>query len=355
MKQMNNPGAPHIRHEDSARSMTLDFCIALLPALIWGFYVFGVRSVVITLLSLVFFLGFEALSRLVFKKAFLHFDFSAVGSALLFAMLLPVSVPLWIIPIGAFLAVVVAKGLLGGMGKIFLNPVLFAKAILLLIFPKQLNLFTLPFSPLSPLKISLSKESLAPWLSTSPLAALKEDGFTLTLSDLITGSVAGNIGEISALLLLAGLLYLLVRGVVFWRIPSAFLVGAFFISLLFSGEKNAFSFALNSILSGGILLGGIFLATDPPSSPVTRGGMLLYGFLGGALTILFRSFGENVQGMVFAILAVNLLSRPLDLLLKPRPYGKTSLSAILWKKCKTLFTNLIEKIKPLLEKLQKKN
>ncbi|MBR5295918.1 MAG: RnfABCDGE type electron transport complex subunit D, partial [Clostridia bacterium] len=207
MEQLKKNVAPFMRHENSLRSMMLDMCIALSPALIWGFYVFGARSIVITLLSIFFFIGFEILFRFVFKTGLLFQDHSEIVSALIFAMLLPAGTPLWIIPIGALLATGFAKGLLSAFGKCFLNPTLFAKAVLLLIFPKQMNLFTQPFAKLPPFQISLSKETLEPILTQNPLAALKSENFVPpSFSDLITGSLAGNIGEVSALLLLAGFL-----------------------------------------------------------------------------------------------------------------------------------------------------
>ena len=173
-------------------------------------------------------------------------------------------------------------------------------------------------------------------------------------------------GEVSALLLLAGFLYLLVRGVITWRIPLTFMGSAFLFSLLSSTGEAPFSYALSSLLCGGILLGATFLATEPPSSPVTRSGMVLYGILGGGLTVLFRSFGDGVQGMVFAVLIANLLSRPLDFLFRPRPYGEKGFFAtfpkdmkilwekakLLWKKIKALWKLLLEKIPPLLEKIK---
>lgn len=323
MENSKKISAPFLHHEDSVSSMMLDMCIALSPSLIWGFYVFGARGIVNTLLCVFFFSFFEFMFRFLFKKGHLFRDYTSAVSGIIFSMLLPVAAPFWIIPIGALLSTVFAKGLGSVFGKCFLNPTLFSKAILLLIFSRQMNLFTMPFADLSAFDISLGKGVLAENLSPSPLAILKEKPFQpLSFSDLLVGRIPGNIGEISAILLLAGFFYLLVRHVITWHVPVTFLGSAFVFSLFFAGDANAFLFALSSVLSGGIMLGAIFLATDPPSSPVTTWGMILYGVLCGAFTVLFRQIGAEVQGVVFAILLGNLLARPLDLLFKPRPYGE---------------------------------
>ncbi len=360
MENSKKISAPFLRHEDSLSSMMLDMCIALSPSLIWGFYVFGLRSVVSTLLCVFFFAFFEFMFRFLFKKGLLFKDYSAAVSGIIFALLLPVGAPFWIIPIGALLSTVFAKGLGSVFGKCFLNPTLFAKALLLLICSRQMSLFTLPFAKLPAFDISLSKEILEANLSPSPLVILKEKPFQpLSFSDLIVGKIPGNIGEISAILLFAGLLYLLVRRVITWHIPVTFLGSAFVLSLLFAGDANAFSFALSSVLSGGIMLGAIFLATDPPSSPVTTWGMLFYGTLCGILTVLFRQTGAGVQGVVFAILVGNLLARPLDLLFKPRPYGQKRFFKslpenldLLWENAKVFSENLSEKAKSLWAKIK---
>ncbi len=369
MENSKKISAPFLRHEDSLSSMMLDMCIALTPALIWGFYVFGLRSIVSTVLCIFFFTFSEFLFRFLFKKGLLFKDYSAAVSGIIFALLLPVGAPFWIIPIGAILSTVFAKGLGSVFGKCFLNPTLFAKAVLLLVFSKQMSLFTMPFAKLPPFDISLSKKVLEANLSPSPLVILKEEPFQpLSFSDLIVGNIPGNMGEISAILLFAGLLYLLVRRVITWHIPITFLGSAFLLSLLFAGDANVFSFALSSILSGGIMLGAIFLSTDPPSCPVTTWGMIFYGILCGVLTVLFRQIGAGVQGVVFAILIGNLLARPLDLLCKPRPYGQKGFFKslpenldLLWENGKILGKSLAEKgkelwikIKALPEKYKKK-
>lgn len=325
MDLLKNGNSPHIRHEDSNRSIMLDVCVALGPALIWGIYVFGLRALVITLLSILSCVGAEALFQLLLRRKVTVGDLSAVVSGMLLAMNLPVAVPLWIIPPAAIFAMVVVKGLFGGLGKNPLNPILGAKAVLLLIFPSVMNRFTHPFSSLSPFRITLTEKELAGAVTVSPLRSLKEGFFSeITLSDLLTGSVAGNIGEVSSLLLLAGFLYLLVRRAITWHIPVCFFGTVTLMTLLFPQAGEPLSYMQTSLLSGGLLLGAVFMATDPSSSPVTTWGKVIFGILCGILTVVFRSIGTDTQGVVFAILASNLLARPLDILLRPRPYGEKS-------------------------------
>lgn len=314
---------PHIRHEDSSRSLLLDFCIALTPSLIWGIYAFGMRAFLIVSLSVVFCLFWEALSLRILKRKAPVASLSAVATGLLLAMALPASVSLWVPVVGAFFAIVVAKQLLGLWGKNFFNPPLFARAILLLLIPSQMNGFPQPFSPLSPFSFSLSQETLSDEFATaSPLTALQEGSRSMpVISDLLTGSFAGCIGGVSALLLFTGFLYLLVRRVITWHIPVSFLVTAAALSFFFPGGGDRLEWMITFLLSGGVLLGAVFLATDGVTSPVTDMGKVIFGVLCGVLTVVFRAFVSDAYGAGLAILLANLTARPLDFLCRPRPYG----------------------------------
>lgn len=310
--------SPHIRKDTTVSGMMTDVCIALIPALIWGVYVFGLRALVIILLSVVSCLGAEALWQLLWKKPLALNDRSALVSGLLLAMILPVAVPLWTVPLGAFIAMIGVKAAFGGLGKNPVNPIVTAKAVLFVLFPLELTRYTLPFESLPALKLNFSKDFLEPFLAPSTVDSLSEP--TEDLSALITGSTPGCIGEGSALLLLAGILYLMVRGTVTWHVPVSFLSAVAVGSLLIPSEGNAFLFMLRYLLSGGVILAAGFLATDPVTSPVTRWGRIIYGILCGALTVLARQLtGE--EGILFAILLANLSVWFLDRYLRPRPYG----------------------------------
>ena len=313
--------SPHIRHEDTTRSLMLDVSIALLPAALWGIYVFGLRALVILLTALFFCLFFDFIFRRGFQNQGSVKDASAVVSGMLLALFLPVSVPLWIVPLGAFFAMLV-KQLFGGLGKNFLNPVLSAKAFLLLSFPLIMTRFTLPFSYLSPFTLRLSDSAVKSALISSPLQKLQQgEEVAFSLSELFSGTIPGCIGEISALLLLAGMVYLLVRHVISFHIPLTFVGTAALLFFLFPKGDNALLYMTQSLLSGSLFLGAIFMATDPVTSPVTTGGKLLFGFLCGALTFLLRRFSTAEEAVVFAILTAELFVPYLDRIFRPRPYG----------------------------------
>ncbi len=323
--------SPHIRHEDSTRSLMLDLCIALTPSLIWGVYAFGLRALFITILSVVSCTFFEALSLRILKRRGAP-DLSTVVTGLLLAMTLPATSPLWAPVLGAFFSIVVAKQLILGPGKSIFNPVLFGRAVLFLLFFSQMNRFPQPFSSLSPFAPSLSPEAMPEGFATAPAFVLFKEGSDAApgISDLLTGSYAGCIGEVSALLLFTGFLYLLVRHVFTWHIPVTFFLSAATLSFLFFGSGNRVETALAFLLSGGVLLGAVFLATDGACGPVTAGGKLIFGVLCGVLTVVFRRFVSDAYGAGLAILLADLLARPLDFLCRPRPYG-ISFSAM-WKK-----------------------
>lgn len=316
--------SPHIRHEDTVSSIMLDVIFALTAPLVWGIYVFGWRALTVTLLSVISAVLFEALYEKITHRPNTVRDLSAVVTGLLLAMNLPVSVPLWLPVLGSFFAIVVVKQLFGGLGKNFVNPVLASRAFLFVSFPAYMCRFTEPFSVLNPFSVSLREESLVDAVSSAtPLKELKGGSLpqSATVFDLLTGKYAGCIGEVSALLLLIGGIYLLTKKVISWHIPVSFLGTIALLTFLFPQAGTRFEFMTASLLSGGVILGAVFMATDFVTSPVTGGGKLVYGVLCGALTVFIRYFGGYSEGASFAILMANLLVWYLDQLFMPRPYG----------------------------------
>ena len=349
------PTAPYIHRDGSVSAMMLDVCIALLPALLWGVYAFGLRALVILALSVIFCLGFEALWQVLRKKAFTLSNLSALVSALLLTMLLPVTVPLWMVPLGALIAMIAVKAAFGGLGKNPVNPAVTAKAFLFALFPLHLTRFTLPFRYLSPWKIEFLDVTLKPHLAPSTLDSLKDQGESL--SNLFTGSTPGCIGEGSAMLLLAGILYLLVRKTVTWHVPVSFLVTVAAGSFLIPKEGGAFEFMLRYLMSGSVILAAGFLATDPVTSPVTRHGKLCYGFLCGAFTVLMRHFTGG-EGAIVAILLANLSVWFLDRVFRPRPFGtrrfrkRPDVIPLPWNRAKPLFSAAGKTLQALFQKLK---
>lgn len=322
--------APHIRWEENTQSVMRDVCIALLPSLLWGCYLFGWRALVITVLSVCFCVLTEAAFQKMLHHPITVSDGSATVSGLLLAMNLPVGVPLWMIPLGAVFAIGITKQLFGGLGKNFVNPVLSARAFLFISFPAYMTSFPRPDSDLSPFSISLSDRVLADAVSgATPLKELKNGVIPqMEWTDLLSGNYAGSIGEVSSLLLLAGFLYLLVRGVITWHIPVFYVGTVAVLCFLFPQAGSALEYTFFSVFSGGLILGAVFMATDYVTSPVTRWGKVVYGILCGGLTVLIRFFGGYPEGVSFAILMANLLVWYLDRLFRPAPYGSWKRRAV---------------------------
>ena len=316
--------SPHLRTEDTTRSIMLDVCIALMPALIWGIFIFGWRALTVTLVSVVFAVLSELVWEKAMKKPLTVSDFSAVVTGILLAMNLPVSVPLWMPAIGAVFAIIVVKQLFGGIGKNFVNPALAAR-VFLFAWPSHMGAeaFTAPGTKLSPFAISIPSADVVS--SATPLAALKTGGSpSLSMFDMILGNEAGCIGEVSALLLTAGFIYLLVRKVITWRIPVFYIGTVAIVTFIFAKTSLPFVFAGQEIFSGGLFLGAIFMATDYATSPITEGGRMIYAIGCGLLTVFIRYFGGYAEGVSFSILIMNLLVWYLDRYTKPVRFGGAS-------------------------------
>ncbi len=310
--------SPHIRAADTTRTIMLDVCIALLPALIFGIYIFGLRALTVTAIAVIFAMLSEFIWEKLMKKPVTVLDFSAVVTGLLIGMNMPVSVPLWIPAVGSVFAIIVVKQLFGGLGKNFVNPALAAR-VFLFAWPAHLNTFVSPDTQLSPIAISVP-DAVA---SATPLVALK-NGILPTSTSLFNAALGyegGCLGETSALLLTAGFIYLLVRRVITWHIPVSFIGTVFLLSYIFPQSTPTLDFALYEILSGGLFLGAIFMATDYVTSPITNKGRVIYGIGCGALTVFIRYFGGYNEGVSFAILIMNLLVWYLDRYTKPTRFG----------------------------------
>lgn len=317
MKLLKVSASPHIRHEDTTRVLMGDVIIAMIPLLIWGAYVFGLRVLTVTAVSIASCVIFEALFNLILKKKVPVGDMSAVVSGILLAFNLPATIPLWIPVIGALFAMVIVKGLFGGLGKNFMNPVLAARVFLFGSWPSEMTAYSEPLVRLS------AFGEIDTVTSATSLTALKNGALpTESTFDLFIGNMSGCIGEISALLILAGGIYLIVRKVITWHIPVSFIATVAVLTLAFAPEGlNNFNYMLAEILSGGLMLGAVFMATDYVTSPVTAKGRIIYGIGCGALTVFIRLFGGYPEGVSFAILIMNLFVWYLDKGTKPTKFG----------------------------------
>ncbi|MBE6611014.1 MAG: RnfABCDGE type electron transport complex subunit D [Ruminococcaceae bacterium] len=313
---------PHIHAEDNSRTVMLDVCIALLPALVWAVYIFGWRVLTVTLLSMLTAFGTEYLYQRLMKQPIRVLDCSCLVTGMLLALNLPVSVPLWMPVIGSAFAIIVVKQLFGGIGRNFVNPALAAR-VFLFAWPSHMSTFVKPESAVSPIAISIADADAVAGATT--LATLKNGSVPtdISLFNAIIGYEGGCIGEVSALLLTAGFVYLLFRRVITWHIPVCFIGTVFVMTAVFSKTALAldFNFALYEIFSGGLFLGAIFMATDYSTSPVTKIGRVIFGIGCGLLTVFIRYFGGYPEGVSFAILIMNLLVWYIDRYTKPVKFG----------------------------------
>ena len=309
--------SPHIKSSDSTSQIMIDVFISLIPAFIWGVYIFGTRALLIGALSVGSAILFEYLFQRLRGKKNTVGDFSAAVTGLLLAMNLSSAVPYWIPIVGSFFAVVVVKGLFGGLGKNIVNPALAAR-VFLFAWPAEMNLFTAPGDRAG--IISKTADMVA---SATPLSQIKTTGaLDASLYDLIIGNVGGCIGEVSALCLMIGGVYLLMRRVITWHIPAAYIGTVAVISIIFPRlDMPLWENVLTEVFSGGVIICAFFMATDYVTSPITWKGKLIFGFGCGVITMLIRYFGGFSEGASFSVLIMNLLVWYIDRFTMPKPFG----------------------------------
>lgn len=300
--------SPHIRGDFRSSRLMLDVCIALLPALAVGIWVFGLRALLITLASIAAAVGSECLYVLITKKRNTTLDCSAIVTGMLLAMTLPATMPVYQVMIGSAFAIIVVKLMAGGLGQNIFNPALTARALMMVIWPVSLVRFN---------ALGVDGVTAATPLHHMVMPALPEE----SLMDMFLGNIPGCIGEVSALALVLGGVYLVVRKVISARIPVAYLGTVAVLTLIFHKTDAPVQWMLYSLLGGGLMLGAIFMATDYATSPVTAKGQILYGIGCGALTVLFRYFGLYPEGVTYAILLMNALTWALDRYTAPRRFG----------------------------------
>lgn len=300
--------SPHIRGNFRTQRIMLDVVIALLPALIVGACVLGIRSLLIALISVAAAVLSEWIYCTVTKSRNTLKDGSALVTGLLLAMTLPHTVPCWVPAVGSAFAIIVVKLLCGGLGQNIFNPALAARAFLMFIAPAAMVRYA---------ALGVDGVTAATPLHHMVMPALPEE----SILDMFLGNTPGSIGEISALALLAGGVYLVVRKVISPRIPVAYLGTVAVVTLIFSKTGDPVSWMLYSLLSGGVMLGAIFMATDYSTSPVTKWGQVIYGIGCGVLTVVFRYFGLYPEGVTYAILIMNAFAWFIDRITPPRRFG----------------------------------
>ena len=281
--------SPHLRSGASTSRIMLDVLIALAPSVIAAAVLFGIRALLVVLFSASMCVGLEALSRLIMRRSNTVFDGSAAVTGVILALTLPADVPLWAVMVGSFVAIVVVKQMFGGLGNNFVNPALAARIVMLISFSKWMT------SPADNRFLLLGGADAV--TGATPL-----DGGTASLLDLFLGRVGGAMGE--------------VRRVITPVIP-VLMVGTVALFSLAVGENVGVQ-----VLSGGLLFGAVFMATDYVTSPVTIPGMVIYAIGCGLLTVLIRLYANLPEGVSYAIVLMNIITPLLDRLFRPRPYGK---------------------------------
>ena len=310
--------APHVQTAQSTAKIMRDVVIALMPALVVSTVVFGWDVLRVVALSVASCVVFEYLiQKFLFRGPLTISNWSAVVTGVLLAFNLPASIPWWIVVIGAFVAIAVAKMTFGGLGKNPFNPALVGRVFLLIAYPVQMTTFPLP--------VNGSFDALS---GATPLAAVKHGAAAdvLGVQELLLGNMPGSLGEVAALALLAGFVYLLWRRVITWHIPVTVLVTmAFFafVVALARGESGAalWQFPLFHVLAGGAMLGAIFMATDYSTSPMTVRGGVIFAVGIGLITMLIRLWGAYPEGMSFAILIMNSCVPLINKYVKPKRFG----------------------------------
>ena len=298
--------SPHIRGDFKSSRIMLDVVLALMPALVVGIVMHGIRSLLVTVVAVGSCVGCEWLYHKLTKTRNTIIDGSALVTGVLLAMTLPATVPYWLVVVGSAFAIIFVKALCGGLGQNIFNPALSARGFMMLIAPAYMVRFE-----------GLDGVTAATPLHHMVMPALPEE----SVLDMFLGVCPGSIGEISALALLAGGAYLVYRKVISVRIPAAYLGTVAVLTLVFSKTEDPISWMLYSLFSGGVMLGAIFMATDYATSPVTAKGQIVYGIGCGALTVFFRYFGLFPEGVTYAILLMNAFVWIIDRYTAPRRFG----------------------------------
>ena len=316
--------APHIKSSSGTGTLMLNLLIAMLPLVIWGIYIFGFRVLSLLIISLICCTGFEVLSEVILNLPITVTNLSSTVTAVLITLMLPASVPFWIPVFCAFIAIIPQKLLVGKADFQWFNPALIARVVSSALFPKIMSSYPEPRSFISALSFFPEyTEAELTSLATLKLKQLPQ----IALSGEFFGKTAGAIGEISAFLIIIGFIYLIVTKTVTWQVPVVFAVSAaipfyLFPQLPFSSDMLALKFAGFELVSGGFLFGAVFIAASCFSSPKTQTAKLIYGVGCGLLSVLFRIALKSYDGVYLAVLIMSLLSRPLDSVCTPVPFGK---------------------------------
>lgn len=308
--------SPHIHGGDSISKNMYGVLIALLPAFLVSLYFFGLGALIVTTTSVIACVLFEyMIQKFLMKKEATLYDGSAILTGVLLAFNLPSNLPVWIILIGAMAAIGIGKMSFGGLGNNIFNPALVGRVFLLISFPAQMT--TWPVPEVFPMTYTDAQTG------ATVLSLLNEGIMQIpSYGNMLIGNMGGSLGEVGAVALILGLIFLLIRKIITWQIPISILTTVFiFTGIMYLINPIQYANPLVHLLSGGLLLGAIFMATDYVTSPMSKNGMLVYGIGIGILTTVIRLFGSYPEGMSFAILIMNAFTPLINSYLKPKHFG----------------------------------
>lgn len=322
MNKLTVSSSPHFRSPRTTRGIMLDVLIALLPALIAGSVIFGLRALLVAAVCVGSALLAEFLFNLICKKPNTLGDLTAAVTGLILALNIQVNVPLWQCAVGSVFAVIVVKCLFGGVGSNFANPAVTARIFMLLCFTGTVGAAAAPIiSPVGEkvlIGTSATGATVDVVTGATPLELLKWDGALPSLSDMLLGIYGGAIGETCTVAILIGFIYLVARRVIHFETPLIFVGTVFVLALITEGSATL---ALYQILSGGLMFGAVFMATDYVTTPITRTGKMIFALGAGVITFLIRYFGAYPEGVSYAILLMNILSPYIEKWTAPRALG----------------------------------
>ena len=316
MKLLNVSGSPHVHSDESTKKIMWRVNLALVPALLVAIAYFGLNALLVSLVSVAACVLFQWLiEKFILKVPTTICDGSAVVTGLLLAFNVPATAEMsWIVAIGALVAIGIGKMTFGGLGKNPFNPALVGRVFMLISFPVQMTTWPVP-----------SPKAFSGFLAdtvTGP-TALGEGGSMPQVSDLLLGHMGGSLGEVSAIAILIGAIYMLCRKIISWHIPVAFIGTAFIFSWILNiCNPEVYMNPFYAILTGGIMLGACFMATDMVTSPMSKSGQLVFGFGCGLLTIIIRNWGAYPEGVSFAILLMNAVTPLINRGFKPKRFAK---------------------------------
>ena len=305
--------SPHVRSKRTVANDMLDVIIALVPAGLVSIYFFGIKSLILILASVITCVLAETIFNKVTKRKNTIKDLSAVVTGILLAYNVPFTLPIWQLVIGAAFAIIVAKMFFGGIGQNIVNPALAARAFLMASWSETMTKFVPP-ARVATLKTIKDVSMIS---QATPLS----DPKTYSLMDLFIGNIPGCLGEVSAIALLIGACYLIIRKVINIRIPLTYILTSV-ILLTILGKDFAMENVLRQLLSGGLILGAFFMATDYTTAPITPKGQYIFAFGAGLLTAIIRLYGGYPEGVSYSILIMNLLVPMIEQYTRPRIFGK---------------------------------